>query len=135
MTADWRLLAYYIRKPCKACKLPLSLQEWLYQQYQQRRPIREIEGDLLRMGYAIGDHTLYKHRKHHAQLLAKLSQPADPDHARIERDLLKSQLEKLKLARTRDELLQAALDALKRELPPEQFNKVLDALNSEAGEP
>ncbi len=92
MTADWRLLAYYIRKPCKACKLPLSLQEWLYQQYQQRRPIREIEGDLLRMGYAIGDHTLYKHRKHHAQLLAKLSQPADPDHARIERELLKSQL-------------------------------------------
>ncbi|OYT69032.1 MAG: hypothetical protein CFK49_12615, partial [Armatimonadetes bacterium JP3_11] len=82
-----------------------------------------------------GDHTLYKHRKHHAQLLAKLSQPADPDHARIERELLKSQVERLKLARTRDELLQAALDALKRELPPEQFNKVLDALNSEAGEP
>lgn len=132
MTADWRLLAYYIRKPCAACKLPIELQEWLYQQYQQRKPIREIEGDLLRMGYPIGDHTLYKHRKHQAILLERLARAdADPERARIERELLKLKVEQLKLARNREEALAAALDALRKELPPEQFQRILQILQGD----
>ncbi|MCS7003139.1 MAG: hypothetical protein NZ518_09855, partial [Dehalococcoidia bacterium] len=84
----------------------------LYQQYQQRKPIREIEGDLLRMGYPIGDHTLYKHRKHQAILLERLARADhDPERARIERELLKLKVEQLRLARNREEALAAALDA------------------------
>lgn len=125
MTYDWRLLAYYIRKPCAACKLPLDLQEWLYQQYQNRKPIREIEGDLLRMGYPIGDHTLYKHRQHQAILIERLSAKDDPNRARIERELLKLRIEELRLQRERERALHEALEILRKELPPERFDELL----------
>lgn len=133
MTYDWRLLAYYIRKPCAACKLTVETQEWLYQQYQARRPIKEIEGELLLMGYHIGDHTLYKHRKHQAILIERLSQHPQTDRARIERDILKSQIETLKLTQTREQAIDAALQTLKRNLTREQFQKIIRALREDNG--
>ncbi len=133
MTYNWDLLAFYVRKPCRLCKLPAELQEWLYHAYRSGRTLREILGDLHAAGYKdvrLGN--VYKHRRHQRQLIERFSQPSET--TAIQLKITQAQLQQLKLARTKEEMASAILRILRSLVSQDKYEQIIRILQEASHE-
>ena len=133
MTYNWHLLAYYIRKPCKLCKLNAELQETIYSAFQRRATLREVVGILAQHGVNATERQVWTHKKHMRLLIEKTTaQQRDSESLKLKN--LQLQVEQLKLARTKDELANAVLNALKELVSREQYSRIISIIQEEQHE-
>jgi hypothetical protein len=124
----WHLLPFYIRKPCKLCKLPPELQQLFYNAIQQHTPLREIAATLTQLGYPTNINTTFKHKKHILKLIEKTT---NQEITQLHYHILKTQYDTLKLARTKEELTHAVLTALQSLVSQDTFNQILALLEAD----
>lgn len=130
MKYNWELLAYYIRKPCKLCKLSPDLQELIHNLICQRKTLREIAGALAQRGVHATQRQLWTHKKHLRKLI-EIIQQTEVDAAEVKLRTAKTQLEQLRLARTREELAQAAFNALRELAQGNAYERILQILQED----
>lgn len=130
MRYNWELLAYYIRKPCKLCKLSPDAQELIHKLIQQRKTLREVAGALAQLGIRTTPRQVWTHRKHLRTLIEK-SQLTESSSESAKLKVAKLQLEQLRLARTREELANATLAAMRELTSPELYERIVKLLQEE----
>lgn len=130
MTYNWHLLAYYIRKPCKLCKLTAEMQETIFNAFQKRATLREISGILAQHGVHTTERQVWTHKKH-MRLLIEKSSAYERESESLKLKTLQLQVDQLKLARTKDELAGAVLNALRELVDREQYSRIISIIQEE----
>lgn len=132
MTYPWGLLSYIIRRPCALCKISDEWQQQFYELFRERKSAQHVRFVLANAGVHVPISTVYTHRDHLRQFVEHYTHVGELNSTlKLQLELQRTHRDKLKLARERDEMVQAIMDALSHLVNAEKLSRILNILNEE----